>query len=119
MKHKEVPKASISCQLDQTKAKNVEKNTILLKCVIEALEYCGKQCIALRSDHENLNKYGNPGNFLAYLKRISRHTTVLAEHLSAPKMKNLTYMSPQTQNELLEIIAEHYIVGKVLLYHGR
>ena len=75
---------------------------------------CGRQCIALRGDVEKLNTPGNPGNFLSLLQLIARYNPTLHEHLSAPTMKCVTHMSPQTQNELLEIIGKHIILRDIV-----
>ena len=48
----------------------------------------------------------NPGNLLALLKDYARHDSILAEHLSTPRQKNATYISPRTQNEVIKIMGD-------------
>ena len=72
----------------------------VLKYIARAVLYCGRQCIAQRGDAENLNRPGNPGNFLALVKVMAIDDDVLHSHLEAPAMRCVTNMSPQTQNEL-------------------
>ena len=111
LQRREVPNGTVSSQLSKKLSDNVKRNRQIVKCVIEALIFCGKQCIAIRGDSESLaDENVNPGNFLSVLKLVARHNEVLASHLSQPAMKNATMISPRIQNEILEIIAQHYIV---------
>ena len=100
----EHPTSTVSTLLDTKKAANVERNRTILKCVLEAVIYCGRQCIALRGDNEKLNESGNPGNVLSLLKLMANHNEIIRIHLEASQMKCVTFMSPQTQNELLEVV---------------
>ena len=97
----------MSTLLDTKKAANVEINRTLLKCVLEAVIYCGRQCIALRGDNEKLNESGNPGNVLSLLKLMANHIEILRIHLEAPQMRCATFKSSQTQIELLEVATKH------------
>ena len=88
--------------MDTKKAGNIRKNRVILGCVID-----GKQCIALRGHNQNIN----PDNFLSLLKLIGKYNETLQKHLDSPKMKNVMYMSPQIQNELLDIMAQTYFLA--------
>ena len=95
--------------VDCRRAQNIERNRSILKYVANVILYCRRQCIALRGDAEKLSTTGNPGNFLSLLKLLAKYNETLHEHLSAPTMKCVTHMSPQTQNELVEIIGKQVI----------
>lgn len=110
----EQPATTVVCMVDRRRAQNIERNRSILKCVADAILYCGRQCIALRGDAEKLNTPGNPGNFLSLLKLLAKYNETLHEHLRAPTMKCVTHMSPQTQNELVEIIGKHIILRDVV-----
>ena len=110
----EQPETTVACMVDHRRAQNVERNRSILKCVADAIIYCGKQCIALRGNAEKLNTPGNPGNFLSLLQLLAKYNQPLCEHLNAPSMKCVTHMSPQTQNELLEVIGKHIILRDVV-----
>ena len=110
----EHPTSTVSTLLDKKKAANIERNRTILKCVLEAVIYCGRQCIALRGDNEKLNESGNPGNVLSLLKLMANHNEIIRIHLEAPQMKCVTFMSPQTQNELLEFVAKHIILQGIV-----
>ena len=43
----------------------------MLKSIVRAILFCGRQCIALRGNSEQLDTPGNPGNFLSLLKLLS------------------------------------------------
>lgn len=46
----------------------------------------------------------NPGNFLALLKSFAETDPILFQHLYHPKSKNVTYLSPQSQNDVINVI---------------
>ena len=74
--------------------------------------YCGRQCIALRGHREKLTQSENPGNFLALLKVQSESDPVLEAHLKTGG--RVTYLSPQSQNEMIEVIGKHFIQKKIV-----
>ena len=45
----------------------------------------------------------NPGNFLLLLQQIALYNPILAEHLNIPLSKTATYLSPLSQNKLIEV----------------
>ena len=116
IKRRTTPNSTISSQTSERIRQNVERNRKILTSVIQALEYCGKQCIALRGDEESRasEKTGNRGNFLCLLKLMAKNDQVLATHLAKPAMRNATMLSPQIQNELLNVIGQDFIVGKLV-----
>ena len=110
----EHPHTTIISHLDACKAANIECNHSVLKSMARAVLFCGRQCIALRGDSEHLESPGNSGNFLALLKLLAVHNSVLQSHLQAPSMRCATYMSPQTQNELIEVVGKHIILQGIV-----
>ena len=90
---------------------NIKRNRTILKAIADAVLYCGRQCIALRGHRESSS---NPGNFLSLLRLLGRYDRTLQEHLSSPAMVGVTYMSPQTQNELLDVIGRQIILRHLL-----
>ena len=99
---------SVVSQLNTLHAAHIQKNRLVLKSIISAVEFCGRQGIALRG-HRDDAKYLedtdlNPGNNQALLKfRCGAGDTVLAEHLSKCA-KNATYRSKTTQNDIIDIL---------------
>ena len=76
--------------------------------------FCGRQCIALRGDVENLDATKNPGNFLALLMLLAVHVSVMKSHSETPAMHCVTHLSPQTQNEFIEVMGKHIILKGIL-----
>lgn len=70
-----------------------------------------KQCIALCGDHESINTPGSCGNFLSLLKLLSYRNEVFHNHLNSTAMKSVPYTSPQTQNELIEIMGKNTVLN--------
>lgn len=112
----EKPEQSLSAMLDKQRAANIHENRHILKCVAEAVLFCGRQCIALRGDskgeHSGSNK--NPENFLALLRLIASHDSQLEQHLQMPKFRNATYVSPEIQNEMIDIIGHKIIQARIV-----
>ena len=94
---------------NQMKLKNIEENRHILHTVAESVLYCGRQCIALRGNQETLNTTGNPVNFLSLMKLVGNHDPIVKQNLEKPKFKNATYLSAQTQNEMINIIGNQMI----------
>ena len=80
MRSIENPQTAISAMTDTKKATNIAENRHILKCVAEAVLYCGRQCIALRGSEEKLELPGNSGNFLALMKLLGNHDEKLKQH---------------------------------------
>ena len=108
------PEKTISVMLDKRKVENITENRHILKCVAEAILYCGRQCIALRGDKEQRNSLGNPGNFLSLMKLIANHDPQLKKHLDTPKLRNATYLSPEIQNEMIDVIGHKIIQCRIV-----
>ena len=109
----ENPDATITAQYDAHRAANIKHNRSILKSLASAVLFCTRQYIALRGDSENLDTAGNLGNFLALLKLLANHDAILRDHLEAPAMRNATYISLQTQNDLIDVLGEQIFAGIV------
>ena len=48
--------------------------------------------------------------FIALLKLLLIHDEVLRNHLESPAMQCITYISPRTQNEVIEVLGKHIIL---------
>ncbi len=110
----ETPQVNIDVRMNARLLENIHENRHIIKCCAEAILYCGRQCIALRGDVEKLSATGNPGNFLAMLKIIANHDVVLKTHLEKPRQLNATYLSPHTQNQIVDIIGKMIIQKKIV-----
>ena len=56
----------------------------------------------------------NPGNFIALLKLQSEKDKILHEHLTAPMMRNATYIRADSQNEKINVIGHKIIQEDIL-----
>ena len=113
----EKPESTLPHQVDDELAQCAQDNGQIMKFIIDGIVYCAKQCIALRGRHEGEMLAGgnqNPGNFLAYLKSISKYSPLLKKHLENPKQKNATYVSATIQNEVINIIGNDIILRHII-----
>ena len=109
------PEVSIAARISTEIFNGIKENRHILKCCANCIIYCGKQCIALHGDHENLEKLDqNPGNFLSMLKVLTIYDPILKKHLQKPRQRNATYLSPHTQNELIDIIGKSIIQSDIV-----
>ncbi|KAK3737215.1 hypothetical protein QZH41_011272, partial [Actinostola sp. cb2023] len=108
----ENPTSTVSCLFDKERDQHIRENREILKAIAKAVLYCGRQCIALRGDKEKLDQPGNPGNFLALLKLMAEKDHLLHEHLNPNR--RVTYLSPQSQNEMIQVIGKHFIQRKIV-----
>lgn len=91
--------------MDNKKEANIKEYRHILKSVAESVLYFGPQCIALRGTSEKQHSTGNTGNFLA-LKLLANHDEKLKQHMEWPKLRNATYLSSQTQNQIIDVIGK-------------
>jgi len=84
--------------------------------IVEALgrviHLLGKQGLALRGHREGVAAASddkNQGNFLALVYEIAHYYPLLKKHLEDPKRKDVKYLGPKSQNELINIIGIHMI----------
>lgn len=110
----EKPHTTIAAKVDARKVANVECNRAVLKSIASAVLYCGRQCIALNGEAEDIESPRNRGNFLALLKLLAVHDDELHRHLEAPALRCVTHLSPQTQNELIKVMGKHMILQGIL-----
>ena len=60
------------------------------------------------------NKDNNPGNFIEFLREIANYSPELAEHMEKPESRNATYLSPQSQNELIGVMSINSIQNDLI-----
>lgn len=107
------PSNTVACLFDKEREKHIKENRQIVKSIARAVLFCGHQCIALRSHREKLDQSENPDNFLAFLKVFSEGNPTLAAHLQTETDSRVTYLSPQSQNEMIDVIGKHYIQKKL------
>ena len=89
-----------------------KKNRAILKSVLKAIIFCGKQNISLRGSCAAISPVSssqlaiNPGSFQTLLQfRIESGDEVLKDHFSAGR-KNAQYRSPKIQNDLIAAVGK-------------
>ena len=105
----ENPRQPVENQFSDRKLQNIERNQHIVRSVVEAILFCGGQCIALRGDNANVNHKGNPRNFISTLLTIDNHDKILNDYLSGTGIshENIKYTSARTQNKTLDITGFH------------
>ena len=76
--------------------------------------YLTKQGLPLRGHREQISLCSNPGNFLALLKDRATTDAVIKKHLEQPLARNSTYLSPRSQNDIINVIGFDIIRANIL-----
>lgn len=105
---------TVACLFDKEREKGIKENRQIVKSIARAVLLCGRQCIVLRGHREKLDHSENPGNFLALQKVFSEGDPTLAAHLQTETVIRVTYLSPQSQNEMIGVIGKHFIQKKLV-----
>ena len=93
-----------ACQLDKMRQILIAENRHYLKNIAEIILLCAHQEIALQG-HDESSSSSNRGNFLTVLQFISRHDEIVHKKLQEGP-NNAKYVSPQIQNELLDVMGQ-------------
>ena len=110
----ENPQVNIDVRIKAQILDRIQENRHIVKCCAESILFCGRQCIALRGDVEKHDQTGNPGNFLSLMKVLANHNPILKNHLEKLRLRNATYLSPQTQNIIIDIIGKRIIQKSIV-----
>ena len=92
----------------------MDENRHIIRQIVRAIPFLGKQGLPFRGDNEDLNITKNPGNFLALPKRFSESDSILFDHLNKPRAKKATYISPRFQNEIINVIGHDIILANIV-----
>uniref|UniRef100_A0A1X7UA98 TTF-type domain-containing protein n=2 Tax=Amphimedon queenslandica TaxID=400682 RepID=A0A1X7UA98_AMPQE len=99
---------------NSTLQKQINENQQILRQIVRAIVYLAKQGLPFRGDVEDLPLSKNPGNFLALLRVFAETDEILYKHLTTPKARNATYLSPMSQNEVISVIGHDIILAKIV-----
>jgi len=109
------PDQSLPVQLDEHRLLLLQKNRSFLRSIFRAVAFLGKQGLPFRG-HGDTNKTAaddkksNPGNFRAILALLGDYDPELKETLETSSI----YLSPDIQNEIIELIAKEMILNPLL-----
>ena len=92
----------------------IKENKHIFGQIVRAILYLTKQGLALQGHRENLREESNPRNFLALMRVFSQTDEILRSHLEKPRAKNVTYLSPTSQNDIINVIGLDYIRTKII-----
>ena len=80
-----------------------------------AILFLAKQGLPFRGDIEVVDSEKNPGNFLALMKRFVAETDLgLHDHLYQHRANNVTYLSPKSQNDIINVIGYDVVRANIV-----
>lgn len=108
----------LSCQrtidhgLQEAIEREAKTRRKILHRFVKIIKYLAKQNLPFRGHGESLHgePTSNRGNFLEAVHMMAESDPVLEEHLARMNTEDkttVTYLSPQTQNEFIEILGNH------------
>lgn len=114
----ERPANTIPALVTSTLSERHKKYPEILGAIARVVHLLGKQGLAFRGHREKMTDtdelVGNPGNFIAFLREIANYYPDLEEHMMNAVRKKTTYLSPQSQNEMIDIIGTKMIQEKLI-----
>ena len=66
----------------------------------------GKEGLVLRRQRESSDASHNEGNFFTLVYEIAHYYPLIRNHLEDSLRKDVIYLGPKSQNELIDIIKE-------------
>ena len=94
--------------------KRINENEQILRQIVRAILFLPKQGFPFRGNVEDITLNSNLGNFLASLKSYAETDSTLSKHLYYPQAKNVTYISPQSQNGNINVIRYDIILAGIV-----
>lgn len=101
----------------QRLADEKEKNRRNLTCIIDIIRFLARQGIAFRG-HDEDDSSSNRGNFLEFVHFIAKYHSPLNEWITTHP-GNVSWLSPQIQNELIEVVAAECVGAIAKQCRGR
>ena len=100
----ENPASRLDILVSSTLQARITENKHILRQIVRAILFLAKQGMAFRGDVEDVSSNKNPGNFLALLAMLAENDSILHGNLHEPRARNATYLSPRSQNEIINVI---------------
>ena len=110
----EKPSSRIDILANSALQARIKENKHILRQIVCAVHFLAKQGMAFRGDVEDISSNKNPGKFLALLAMLAENDSVLHGHLYQPRARNATYLSPQSQNEIINVIGYDMIHANII-----
>lgn len=110
----ESPASRLDVMVDKSLQARMNENKQIIRQIVRAILFLTKQGLSLRGDVEDIRSRKNPGNFLALLKDYAATDKILFNHLNCPIAKNATYLSPSTQNDIINVIGFDVVLSGIV-----
>ena len=91
----------------------LDENRHIIRQIVRAILFMGKQGLPFRGDSEDLNIIKNL-EISSLFKCFSESDSNLFDHLNKPRAKNATYISPRAQNEIINVIDHDRILANIV-----
>ncbi|XP_065674100.1 uncharacterized protein LOC136091044 [Hydra vulgaris] len=114
----ENPRQTISLQSDSTLKNRQQMYLYIVETLVRIIHLMGKQGLSFGGTYKkcikNSDQKGNPGNFVAIVQEIARHNAELNAYIQTPLSKDVSYLGPKSQNELIDVIGKKCIQERLI-----
>lgn len=112
----ENPSNTVACLFDKEREKRIEENRQIVKSIARTVLFCGRQLMhRVAWSQGEAWSVREPGLFSCFTQSFfSEGDPTLAAHLQTETVSRVTYLSPQSQNEMIDVIGKHYIQKKLV-----
>ena len=99
----ENPVSRINVMVSNALQLRIAENRYIVQ-IVRTVLFITKQSLALRGNVEDLCSQKNVVNFLVLLAMLAETDSAMHNHLYQPQSRNATYLSPRSQNEIINVI---------------
>ena len=113
----ENPKNTLPAETNDIIMARYQVYSRIVHALARVVHLLGKLSLSFRGHREEIDVIDiekNPGNFIAVLRELSHYYPDLDKHLREPLRKDVTYLSPKSQNELINVIGKKVIQAKLI-----
>ena len=95
--------------MDENLKQRYQVYTKVVEALARVVHLLGKQGLALRGHRERSYASHKQGNLLTLVHEIAHYYPLLKNHLEDSLRKDVKYLGPKSQNELIDIIGKKLI----------
>ena len=89
-------------------------NRCIICQIVQAVVFLAKQGLPFHGDLESIQSKKISGNLLGLLKDYATTNKYCLNRLNSPRAKNATYISPLTQNEIINVTGCDVILSGIV-----
>ena len=110
----ENPTNTVKTIMDENLKQRYQTYPKVVEALARVVNLLGKQGLALRGHRESSDASHNQGNFLTLVYEIAHYYPLLKNQLEDSLRKDVKYLGPKSENELIDIIGKKLIQRRII-----